>query len=136
MPARIGPGPNNPLGTHAVALNAEGILIPATPDVGSIGFNASHGCVRMAPADEEDLFGRVGVGTPVAIVTAGPPKPRVATPAPAAPQPQQPAPPAPAATPAPDAAVHLLRSLRHRCRTNARATISLPGLAPCQGPAC
>jgi lipoprotein-anchoring transpeptidase ErfK/SrfK len=106
MPARIGPGPTNPLGTHALALNAEGILIHATPDVGSIGFSASHGCVRMAPADEEDLFGRVGVGTPVAIVTAGPPKPRVATPAPAAPQPLQPTPPVPVVTPAQDAAVH------------------------------
>jgi lipoprotein-anchoring transpeptidase ErfK/SrfK len=108
MPARIGPGPNNPLGTHALALNAEGILIHATPDVGSIGFNASHGCVRMAPADEQDLFGRVGVGIPVAIVTAGPPKPRVATPA-VAPPATAPAPaaaPAPVATPAQDAAVH------------------------------
>jgi lipoprotein-anchoring transpeptidase ErfK/SrfK len=106
MPPRIGPGPNNPLGTHALALNAEGILIHATPDVGSIGFSASHGCVRMAPADEEDLFGRVGVGTPVAIVTAGPPKPRIATPAPAPPQPLQPAAPAPVAAAAQDAAVH------------------------------
>lgn len=104
MPATIGPGPNNPLGTHALALSAEGILIHATPDVGSIGFSASHGCVRMAPDDEIDLFNRVGVGTPVAIVNAGPPKPRTATPAPAPPA-QAPA-TQPAATAAQDAAVH------------------------------
>src|SRR5205807_8910751 len=104
--ARMRPGPNTPPRTHALARIVERLLIHVPPDVGSIGVNASHGCVRMAPADEEDLFGRVGVGTPVAIVTAGPPKPRVATPAPAAPQPQQPAAPAPAATPAQDAAVH------------------------------
>ncbi len=104
MPARIGPGPTNPLGTRALALSAEGILIHATPDVGSIGFSASHGCVRMAPDDEVDLFNRVGVGTPVAIVNAGPPKPRTATPAT---PPPAPAPAAePAAASAQDAAVH------------------------------
>jgi lipoprotein-anchoring transpeptidase ErfK/SrfK len=81
MPARIGPGPSNPLGTRALALNAPGILIHATPDVASIGYSASHGCVRMAPGDEQDLFGRVGVGTPVVIVTAGPAHPRSAAPA-------------------------------------------------------
>jgi lipoprotein-anchoring transpeptidase ErfK/SrfK len=107
MPAKIGPGPNNPLGTHALALNAEGILIHATPDVGSIGFNASHGCVRMAPDDEKDLFGRVAVGTPVVIVTAGPAKPRGATPTQAAPPAGQPPPVEPiATTPQQDAAVH------------------------------
>jgi lipoprotein-anchoring transpeptidase ErfK/SrfK len=92
MPARIGPGPNNPLGTKALALNAEGILIHATPDVTSIGFSASHGCIRMLPSDEEDLFQRVGVGTAVAIVDAGPAKPRTAAKRPD--QPQAPANPA------------------------------------------
>ena len=54
------------------------MLIHATPDVASIGSNASHGCIRMAPADEEDLFPQVGVGTPVAVVRAGDAKPRTA----------------------------------------------------------
>ncbi|MFN2606574.1 MAG: L,D-transpeptidase family protein [Acidimicrobiales bacterium] len=87
MPATIGPGPNNPLGTRALALDAPGILIHATSDTSSIGYSASHGCIRMSPADEMDLFGRVDAGTVVAIVSAGPPKPRpsAAAPAPATP---------------------------------------------------
>ncbi len=85
MPATIGPGPNNPLGSHALALNASGILIHATSDTASIGYSASHGCIRMNTADEIDLFGRVSTGTRVAIVNAGPPVPRGSTPAPASP---------------------------------------------------
>lgn len=76
MPARIGPGPSNPLGTKALALDAPGILIHATPDRGSIGFNASHGCIRMTEEDEAELFGMVSEGTRVAIVNAGPPRER------------------------------------------------------------
>ena len=85
MPAKIGPGPNNPLGTKALALSAPGILIHATSDSSSIGYSASHGCIRMTEADEADLFGRVSAGTPVAIVNAGPAKPRPVNPAPVAP---------------------------------------------------
>ncbi len=88
MPAKIGPGPSNPLGTKALALNANGILIHATSDRSSIGFSASHGCIRMKEEDEADLFGRVETGTMVAVVNAGPPKPRTATPPPA-PAPEQ-----------------------------------------------
>ena len=88
MPAKIGPGPNNPLGTRALALNASGILIHATSDRSSIGFSASHGCIRMNEEDEMDLFGRVDTGTLVAVVNAGPPKPRGSVPAPA-PAPEQ-----------------------------------------------
>jgi len=73
MPEKIGPGPDNPLGTHAMALNAPGILIHETSDSGSIGYNASHGCIRMRPSDEQALFPLVPSGTPVVIVNAGPP---------------------------------------------------------------
>lgn len=78
MPARIGPGRTNPLGSHALALSAPGILIHATPDSGSIGFSVSHGCIRMLDSDEQDLFSRVSSGVPVAIVAASPPKARTA----------------------------------------------------------
>ena len=84
MPARIGPGPSNPLGTKALQINSPGILIHATSDRGSIGFNASHGCIRMTEEDEAELFGLVAEGTRVAIVAAGPPKPRGSAPSPAA----------------------------------------------------
>ena len=68
MPETIGPGPNNPLGTRAMALNADGILIHGTPEDSSIGSNASHGCIRMHIKDSEALFTMVDVGTPVLIV--------------------------------------------------------------------
>jgi lipoprotein-anchoring transpeptidase ErfK/SrfK len=86
MPSTIPGGPGNPLGTHALALNASGILIHATSDDASIGYSASHGCIRMHESDEIDVFGRVGTGTPVAIVNAAPPKARGSnTPAPETP---------------------------------------------------
>ena len=83
MPETIGPGPDNPLGTHAMALSAAGILIHETPDVGSIGTSASHGCVRMRGSDELDLFNQVPTGTTVVILSAGAPVARSATPNPA-----------------------------------------------------
>jgi lipoprotein-anchoring transpeptidase ErfK/SrfK len=69
MPETIGPGPDNPLGTRAMALNADGILIHGTPEDSSIGSNASHGCIRMHMPDAEALFNMVDVGTPVLIVS-------------------------------------------------------------------
>lgn len=76
MPKVIGPGRNNPLGTKALALSAPAILIHATSDVGSIGYSASHGCIRMTEETEAELFGMVDQGTRVAIVEAGPPRAR------------------------------------------------------------
>lgn len=68
MPPYIGPGPNNPLGTRALNLNASGIRIHGSPEAGSIGTNASHGCIRMLIPQSEELFEKVDVGTPVLIV--------------------------------------------------------------------
>jgi lipoprotein-anchoring transpeptidase ErfK/SrfK len=67
MPLVIPPGPGNPLGTRAMALNAPGILIHGSYATGSIGSYASHGCIRMAIWDAEDIFPRVPVGTRVLI---------------------------------------------------------------------
>ena len=75
LPAKIGPGPRNPLGTRAMNLNAPGIRIHGTANVASLGTNASHGCIRMAMPDVEELFERVDQGTPVAIIQ-GPPPPK------------------------------------------------------------
>jgi lipoprotein-anchoring transpeptidase ErfK/SrfK len=66
-PAMIPPGPDNPLGTRALDLNAPGIRIHGTPNDASIGTAASHGCIRMHIPDSEELFGRVDVGTQVFI---------------------------------------------------------------------
>lgn len=72
LPAQIGPGPGNPLGTRAMNLNSPGIRIHGTTTEASLGFNASHGCIRMKMSEIEELFDQVAVGTPVLIVQSGP----------------------------------------------------------------
>jgi hypothetical protein len=67
LPKVIGPGPGNPLGTHAMYLDAPGIRIHGTYAASSIGTFASHGCVRMYLDDVEELFSIVPVGTPAYI---------------------------------------------------------------------
>jgi hypothetical protein len=68
LPAQIGPGPGNPLGTRALYLDAPGIRIHGTSASYSIGTYASHGCVRMFMEDVEELFTIVPTGTTVHIV--------------------------------------------------------------------
>ncbi|MDP8956644.1 MAG: L,D-transpeptidase family protein [Actinomycetota bacterium] len=67
LPKSIPPGPDNPLGTRSLDLNAPGIRIHGTPSSGSIGTYASHGCVRMFISDSEALFPLIEIGTPVII---------------------------------------------------------------------
>jgi len=66
----IPPGPGNPLGTRWMGLSRGGVGIHGTPDSASIGYSASHGCIRMRIPEAEWLFERVYVGTPVFIVSA------------------------------------------------------------------
>ena len=66
----IPPGPGNPLGTRWMGLTAPGVGIHGTPDAASIGYSASHGCIRMRISEAEWLFGHVQVGTTVFIVGA------------------------------------------------------------------
>jgi hypothetical protein len=66
----IPPGPGNPLGTRWMGLSWGGIGIHGTPDSASIGYSASHGCIRMRISEAEWLFERVRIGTPVFIVSA------------------------------------------------------------------
>ena len=64
----VPPGPGNPLGTRWMGLSAPGVGIHGTDEPGSIGYNESHGCIRMQVADSEWLFTKVRVGTTVFIV--------------------------------------------------------------------
>jgi lipoprotein-anchoring transpeptidase ErfK/SrfK len=66
----IPPGPGNPLGTRWMGLDAAGVGMHGTPDDASIGYSASHGCIRMHIPDAEWLFNHVHIGTPVFIVSA------------------------------------------------------------------
>jgi lipoprotein-anchoring transpeptidase ErfK/SrfK len=66
----IPPGPGNPLGTRWMGISAPYVGIHGTPDAASIGYSASHGCIRMLIPQVEWLFEQVEVGTPVFIVRA------------------------------------------------------------------
>lgn len=68
MPARIGPGPDNPLGLRALNwhdLHGRDTLIRfhGTPNEDSIGEAASQGCVRMLNDDVTELYDLVPSGT-------------------------------------------------------------------------
>jgi len=64
----VPPGPNNPLGTRWMGLDAPGVGIHGTDEPASIGYSASHGCIRMQVPDAEWLFDHVDVGTQVFII--------------------------------------------------------------------
>jgi len=66
----IPPGPGNPLGTRWMGISAPGVGMHGTPDAASIGYSASHGCIRMQIPDAEWVFDHVRIGTPVFIVNA------------------------------------------------------------------
>ena len=66
----IPPGPGNPLGTRWMGLSAPAVGIHGTPDAASIGYSASHGCIRMLVPQAEWLFEHVKEGTPVYIIDA------------------------------------------------------------------
>jgi lipoprotein-anchoring transpeptidase ErfK/SrfK len=62
----IPPGPSNPIKARWMAIY-EGAGIHGTEETSSLGSAASHGCVRMAISDVEELYDEVEVGTPVFI---------------------------------------------------------------------
>ena len=61
-----GGDPRNPLVARWVGISGP-VGFHGTKDLGSLGSRASHGCVRMNPADVIDLYDRVEVGTPILI---------------------------------------------------------------------
>jgi lipoprotein-anchoring transpeptidase ErfK/SrfK len=63
----IPPGPCNPVGTRWLGLSEHGYGIHGTNAPHSIGKAASHGCIRMARTDLEQLFAMVAVGDAVEI---------------------------------------------------------------------
>ena len=61
-----GGDPCNPLKARWIGFNGS-VGFHGTASIGSLGTAASHGCVRMSPADVIDLYERVEVGTPVLV---------------------------------------------------------------------
>ncbi|MCG6656367.1 L,D-transpeptidase family protein [Halomonas campisalis] len=67
-PAVVPPGPDNPLGRHAILLGLPSYLIHGTNMPDGVGMRASRGCIRMFPEDIESLYERVPSGTKVNIL--------------------------------------------------------------------
>ncbi|MGM0858934.1 MAG: L,D-transpeptidase family protein [Pseudomonadota bacterium] len=67
-PEVVPPGPDNPLGQHAILLDIPGYLIHGTNQPSGIGMRASRGCIRMHPDDIEAVFTRIPDGTQVNII--------------------------------------------------------------------
>jgi len=68
LPARVPPGPDNPLGRHELRLALPGYLMHGTNKPYGVGMRVSHGCIRLYPEDIAQLFDKVPIGTPVTIV--------------------------------------------------------------------
>lgn len=64
----VPPGPANPVGERWIGLSKAGYGIHGTNAPRSIGHAASHGCIRMARPDLQQLFAQVRTGDTVEIV--------------------------------------------------------------------
>jgi L,D-transpeptidase ErfK/SrfK len=69
LPSVVPPGPDNPLGRHALYLGFPTYLIHGTNKPYGVGRRVSRGCIRMYPDAVATLFDRVPVGTPVRIMS-------------------------------------------------------------------
>ena len=68
LPAVVGPGPENPLGTHALYLSWPAYRIHGTHDTRKIGRQASSGCIGLYNEHIQELFGMAKVGTQVKLI--------------------------------------------------------------------
>ncbi len=68
LPAKVLPGPQNPLGEYALYLSKSTYLIHGTNKPASIGLRATNGCIRLYPEDVKKLYESTPVKTPVYIV--------------------------------------------------------------------
>jgi lipoprotein-anchoring transpeptidase ErfK/SrfK len=64
----IQPGPGNPVGTRWMGLSIKGYGIHGTNEPKSIGKASSHGCIRMARKDLEEMYAMVTVGDTVELI--------------------------------------------------------------------
>lgn len=67
-PDYVGPGPDNPLGTHALYLSWTYYRIHGTHDTRKIGRRSSNGCIGLYNQHISELFALTKVGTQVLIV--------------------------------------------------------------------
>lgn len=67
-PERIGPGPDNPLGTHALYLSWQYYRIHGTHDTRKIGRRSSNGCIGLFNEHIAELYELAGNGTQVMLI--------------------------------------------------------------------
>ncbi len=67
-PDYVGPGPENPLGTHALYLSWQYYRIHGTNDTRKIGRRSSNGCIGLYNEQIADLFELATVGTQVKLI--------------------------------------------------------------------
>jgi L,D-transpeptidase ErfK/SrfK len=67
-PDFVPPGPDNPLGTHALWLSWQYYRIHGTHDTRKIGRRSSNGCVGLYNEHIAELFGLTQIGTQVLII--------------------------------------------------------------------
>ena len=64
----MGPGPDNPLGTHAMYLSWPAYIIHGTQDTRKIGRRSSDGCIGLYNEKIEELFALCPIGTQVRVI--------------------------------------------------------------------
>jgi lipoprotein-anchoring transpeptidase ErfK/SrfK len=67
-PDYVGPGPDNPLGTHALYLSWEFYRIHGTHDTRKIGRRSSNGCIGLYNEHIAELYSLTNVGTQVLLI--------------------------------------------------------------------
>jgi len=67
-PRFVGPGPDNPLGTHALYLSWTYYRIHGTHDTRKIGRQSSNGCIGLFNEDIQDLYALTSIGTQVLLI--------------------------------------------------------------------
>jgi len=68
LPARVPPGPDNPLGQYMFRLGWQSYLIHGTNKPYGVGMRSSHGCMRLYPEDIAVFFDMIPIGTKVTVV--------------------------------------------------------------------
>ena len=67
-PDFVPPGPDNPLGTHALWLSWQYYRIHGTHDTRKIGRKSSNGCIGLYNEHIKELFGYAKIGTQVLLI--------------------------------------------------------------------
>ena len=67
-PDFVPPGPDNPLGTHAMWLSWQYYRIHGTHDTRKIGRKSSNGCIGLYNEHIKELFGFANIGTQVLLI--------------------------------------------------------------------